>query len=224
MLTQEMEKLHNLFAEQCTLVEKMVDKAIIALLTKNEDIANEVITIDELQCNSLEMQIEKMATDIIALFAPKATEMRKLIAILKANRDLERIGDQTVNIAESVLFLIPRAEVKPLIDIPQMAEYVKKMISQSLKAFLQGDMELAQDAFVYEDKVDDLNVQIIRELITYMIGDPKTIERAMKLIFISRNLERIGDLSTNLAEEVIYYLTGKDIRHPGNTTETQGEK
>ncbi len=213
MLIKEMEELEKLFAEQCSLVEKMVEKAVTSLLDRDEDIACEVIEFDEQRCNALEKEIEKKATDIIALYSPRAGEMRKLVSIMKANRDLERMGDQAENIAHSALYLIPRIQVKPLIDIPRMAEIVRQMISLCLDAFLQENIKKAERALEIEESVDQFNLQIIRELITYMAGDPKTIERAMKLIFITRNLERIGDLSTNLAEEVVYYITGSDIRH-----------
>lgn len=142
--------------------------------------------------------------------------MRRIIAIIKANSSMERIGDQAVNIAQSALSLISAKPVKPLIDIPRMAKISSEMVRHSLEAFLQENLELANEVLEQDNLVDKLEEQVARELITYMIEDPRKIESAMKLILISRNLERVADLATNIAEDDIYYITGQDIRHPSD--------
>jgi phosphate transport system protein len=224
MLKDDFLELQRIFADQSARVESMVSKAVRSLVEQNETLANEVIANDEPLCNQAEKDIESKAIEIMTLFAPKATDMRKLVSIIKANKDLERIGDQAVNIAEHALYLIPRKPVKPLIDIPRMGRIVETMINGSLEAFLQEHVEKAEAVLTNDDMVDGLNEQIIRELTTYMASDPSTIERSMRLIFITRNLERIGDLSMNLAEDVIYFITGKDIRHPLQRMENDNEK
>ena len=133
--------------------------------------------------------------------------------ILKMNNDLERIGDLAVNIAESSLFLMGKPPVKPLIDLPRMAEEVMLMLRNSILAFINEDTELAIEVCKHDDMVDALRDQIYRELITYMMSDPSTIERALHLMRISRNLERIADLATNICEDAIYTAEGKVIKH-----------
>ena len=221
MLQQGLEEFLRIFAEQSALVERMVEKAVRALIEKDENLAYEVIETDEIECNSREKDIEAKAVELITLYAPKAGDMRKIVSIIKANKDLERIGDHAVNIAEHSLYLIPRRPVKPLIDIPRMAKIATSMIKNSLDAFLQERVDLAREVLKSDDLVDNLDVQIMRELITYMASDPTAIERSLRLIFISRNLERIGDLAMNLAEDVVYFITGNDIKHPNLLEEEQ---
>lgn len=221
MLQQGLEEFLRIFAEQSALVERMVEKAVRALIEKDEKLAYEVIETDEIECNSREKDIEAKAVELITLYAPKAGDMRKIVSIIKANKDLERIGDHAVNIAEHSLYLIPRRPVKPLIDIPRMAKIATSMIKNSLDAFLQERVDLAREVLKSDDLVDNLDVQIMRELITYMASDPTAIERSLRLIFISRNLERIGDLAMNLAEDVVYFITGNDIKHPNLLEEEQ---
>ena len=214
MLTQELEKLQLMFAEMASLTENMLEKAVKSLVDRDESIALDVINVDEHRCNNLEIEIEAKAIEILTLYSPKASQMRKVIAIIKANGDLERVGDQAVNISQSSIYLITQPLLKPLIDIPRMADISIKMIRLSLDALLQENIEYTKEALVLEDTVDALNLQVIRELITFMISDPRTIERALKLIFISRSLERAGDLATNICEDAIYFMTGEDTRHP----------
>jgi len=219
MIEKAFDDLQIMFAEQAARAERMVEDAIRVLVEKDKKLAEKVIAEEEPLCNRLEKEIEAKAIEIIALHEPKAGEMRKIVSIIKANKDLERIGDQAVNIAEYTLYLIPRRQVKPLIDIPRMAKIAQGMIAKSIDAFLQKRVEDAQEVLRTDDLVDDLEEQIMRELITYMASDPATIERSLKLLFISRNIERIGDLAMNIAEEVIYYITGNDVKHPGLTEE-----
>jgi len=132
---------------------------------------------------------------------------------MKINADLERIGDQAVNIAENVIKLLPHPPLKPLIDIPRMADIAEKMTRDSLDAFVRRDADLARSVLTRDDEVDQLKDQVFRELLTYMMADPGTIQRALALILISRNLERIADHATNIAEDVIFLVEAKDVRH-----------
>lgn len=196
------------------IAKGMVTKSVRALTEKNEALSNEVIEKDEPKVNDLEIEIEESAINLIALHQPEASHLRTVIMLVKINNDLERIGDHAVNIAESVMnWLIPKPEVKPLIDLPRMAEGATKMLSDSIDAFIRGDAELARNVCRRDSDIDSLQDQITRELITYMISDSKTIDRALALILVARNLERIADLATNLAEDVIYIVKGEVIKH-----------
>ena len=144
---------------------------------------------------------------------PAARDLRLLTAILKINNDLERIADQAVNIAEIALYLIKEPELKPLIDIPLMAALAQKMVRNSLNAFVYHDPALAKEVCEKDDEVDRLNDQIFRELLTYMMENPRSITRAVDLILVSRNLERIADHATNISEDVVFVEEGKNIKH-----------
>ncbi|MCK5832238.1 phosphate signaling complex protein PhoU [bacterium] len=216
MIEQTLLELQREFTKQAGRVEEMVKKSIRVLVDRDAALAREVLDIDEPKCNHAEIEIEAKAVEIIALFAPKAGNMRRVISLIKANKDLERIGDQAVNITQNALYLISRPPVKPLIDIPRMANIVCSMIANSLNAFTENNPDLAHKVLLQDDLVDDLNDQITRELLTYMASDTSTIERSMRLIYVSKNLERIGDEATNLAEEFIYCMTGDDVRHHEN--------
>jgi len=150
---------------------------------------------------------------LIALHQPMAADLRLLATVVKINSEIERIADLAVNMCESTHFILAKPLVKPLIDLPEMAEIAQKMVSESLKSFTGSDVALAQRVLDEDDRVDDLKDQIFRELLTYMISDPSTIDRAISLILISRNIERIGDHATNIAEDVIYMVQGRDVRH-----------
>ena len=142
-----------------------------------------------------------------------AQDLRFITAAMKINAELERMGDQAVNIADSSVKLLKQPPLKPLIDTPRMSELVKKMVKDSLDSFVKKDVELAKKVMATDDEVDDLKDQIFRELLTYMTGDSANISRALELILISRHLERIGDHSTNIAEDVIFLVEGRDVRH-----------
>ncbi|HOK79925.1 MAG TPA: phosphate signaling complex protein PhoU [bacterium] len=195
------------------LVENMIAESIEGLLKKNASILKKVTETDETIANRFEIEIEEMCIETIAQFSPKASHLRITLMILKINNDLERIADHAVNISQSAMFLIERPEVKPLIDIPRMAEEAALMLKDSLKSFINQDAELAKSVCRRDEIVDRLRDQITRELITYMISDPATIERALQLLRISHNLERIADLSTNISEDVVFMVEGKIIKH-----------
>lgn len=223
MLNESTKELKRLFAEQAVRVESMVRNAIEALLKKDEKLAADIIEVQEPECNRAEMVISAKLAEIMALYCPRAKEMRYMMAIIQANTDLERVGDLAVNIAQCAQYLIPRRSVKPLIDIPRMAHIAADMVRDALKGFLEENLELSNTVLERDNMVDDLEEQVMRELTTYMASDLSTIERAMRLIFIAKNIERIADLATNVAEDTIYYLTGEDIRHPAEREDKEAK-
>lgn len=222
MLEQKITELKEKLFIMATLVESMLEKSISSLVNKDEGLAREVIDKDEPTANDLEIEIEDSSIKLMALYQPEASFLRIIVAIIKINNDLERIGDHAVNIAERSLYLIPRPLVKPLIDLPRMGKSAREMLKESLDSFTKGDAELAILVCKEDEEVDSLRDQVIRELITYMISDPSTIERSIKLISIARNLERVADLATNIAEDVIFSVKGKVIKHHRGEINTQG--
>ena len=213
MLAEELDQVKGKLVESTSLVESMVEKSIRGLTERNETLLLEVIEQDEPRENDLEMEIDEACIHVIACYQPQARDLRTIMMVSKMNNDLERMGDEAVNISEGALFLIKRPEVKPLIDIPKMAEETRRMLKDSLKSFMDEDTQLARGVCQRDDIVDGLRDQILRELITFMASDPTTTERSNHLIRISRSLERIADLSTNICEDVIYIVEGKTIRH-----------
>jgi len=213
MLEQKITKLKEKLFTMASLVESMLEKSINSLVNKDERLAKEVIEKDEPKTNDLEIEIEDLGIKLMALYQPEASSLRVIVAIIKINNDLERIGDHAVNIAERALYLIPRPLVKPLIDLPRMGEGTRKMLKESLDSFARKDANLAILVCKEDEEIDSLRDQVIRELITYMINDSSTIERSIQLVSIARNLERVADLATNIAEDVIYSLKGKVIKH-----------
>src|SRR5258708_5139481 len=167
----------------------------------------------EKEVNALQIEIDDRCLKMIALHQPAASDLRFITAAIKINADLERIADQAVNISQTTEYLLQEPQLKPLIDVPRMAEISKKMLKDALDSFVDRDENLARSVLVRDDQVDELKSQLFRELLTYMISDPSTIKRGIDLILISRNLERIADHATNIAEDVIFVVAGKDIRH-----------
>ena len=196
-----------------SLVEQMIEKSIKGLLNKKRESLLEILENDEPKANSLELELEELCTTLIAQFEPKAKDLRIILMIAKMSNDLERMGDHAVNIAESSLFLIERPLVKPMLDIPRMAELTKKMLRDSIDSFINEDTNLAKNVCERDNLVDNLKDQLLRELITFMSSDSTTIERSLHLIRISGNLERIADLSTNICEDVIFVAKGQVIKH-----------
>lgn len=213
MIEEKIKLLKQKIIEFGLLIEDMIDKSIKGLLNKNEEILNEVVEKLEPMANRFEIEIDELCAEIIAQYEPKAKNLRIVLMILKMNNDLERVGDHAVNICESSLFLIERPEVKPLIDIPKMAEESIKMIKDSINSFIEENANLAKDVCRRDDIVDNLKDNITRELINYMISDYTTIERSLHILRITQNLERIADLSTNISEDVIFMIEGKVIKH-----------
>ncbi len=198
--------------EMATSVEEMIAKSIKALKDHNMIMAEEVIKSDA-KINEMEIDIDNQCIRILALYHPEAEDLRTVSMIMKINNDLERIGDHAVNIAEKTIYLADKPPVKPLIDIPRMADKAIQMLQESLDAFVNKDAELAVEVCKRDDEVDSLEPQIVRELVTYMIGDPQTIDRSLNLILIAREIERVADLATNIAEDTYYIVSGKSLKH-----------
>jgi len=208
----ELQNLRNQLLTMGGMVEERVHRAVHALVHRSEEDAKRIIASDK-EVNDLQMDVDNRCLKLLATQTPLAVDLRLITSAMKINADLERIGDQAVNVAESVLVLIPQPPLKPLIDIPRMAGIAEKMIRDALDAFVKRDAELARDVLRRDDEVDELKDQVFRELLTYMMADPGTIQRALSLILISRNLERIADHATNIAEDVIFIAEAKDVRH-----------
>ncbi len=213
ILEEKIAELKEKLLAMAADVESMVSNSIQALVKREIKLAERVINETEDRVNNWEIVIEDAAINLIALYQPEASNLRTIVMIIKINNDLERIGDHAENIAEAALFLIPRPPVKPLIDLPRMAENAIQMLRDSLDAFTNGNAELARDVCRRDSVVDSLKDQISRELITYMTSDATTIDRAIKLNLISLNIERIADLATNISEDVIYAVRGEVIKH-----------
>src|SRR4029453_3654596 len=208
----ELQTLKNRLLTMGALVEERAHQAVKALINRSQEQAEQIIASDK-EVNDLQIDIDDRCLKLLATQTPLAIDLRLITSAMKINADLERVGDQAVNIAESVLVLLPHPPVKPLIDIPRMAEIAEKMVRDSLDAFVQRGARLARDVVRRDDEVDELKDQVFRELLTYMMADPGTIQRALALILISRNLERIADHATNIAEDVIFLVEAKDVRH-----------
>ncbi len=211
-LEEEISKLKKMLFEMATSVEEMIAKSIKALKDRNMIMAEEVIKSDA-KINEMEIEIDNQCIKILALYHPEAEDLRTVSMIMKINNDLERIGDHAVNIAEKTIYLADKPPVKPLIDIPRMADKAIKMLQESLDAFVNKDAQLAIDVCKRDDEVDSLEPQIVRELVTYMIADPQTIDRSLTLILIAREIERVADLATNIAEDTYYIVSGKSLKH-----------
>jgi phosphate transport system protein len=192
--------------------ESIVRKSIEALRSRDAALAREVFE-DDHQIDALEIAIDERCVNLLALRQPLATDLRFITAALKITNDLERVGDHAVNIAGSAVRLAEQPQLKPLVDIPRMAEMSSDMLRDALDAFVRRDAETARKLVRSDDAVDELNTQVFCELISYMVEDPRTISRAMELILVARNLERVADLATNVAEEVVFIAEARVIKH-----------
>jgi phosphate transport system protein len=209
---EDLKMLKQRLLHMGALVEERAHQAVLSLVERREEVATKVIEGDR-QVNDLQIEIDDRCVKLLALQQPMATDLRLITSAMKINDDLERIGDQAVNIAENVVKLLPQPPLRPLIDIPRMAELAEGMTRDALDAFVRRDPELARGVLRRDDEVDQLKDQVFRVLLTYMMADPGTIERALGLILISRNLERVADHATNIAEDVIFMVEAKDVRH-----------
>ena len=218
---EELQALKNRLLNMGALVEERLHQAITALMERRQDASERVILGDQ-DVNELQIEIDDRCLKLLALQQPMAGDLRLITSAIKINADLERIRDQAVNIAENVIRLLPQPPLKPLIDIPRMADIAEKMTRDSLDAFVKKDAELARSVLGRDDEVDSLKDQVFRELLTYMMADPGTIQRALALILISRNVERIADHATNIAEDVIFLVEAKDVRHGREAEEVEG--
>ena len=204
------------------LVEAAIDKATRALKERDAALARTVIEEDQV-IDGLELEIESRCHSLLARHQPVAIDLRFVLAGVKINNDLERMGDHAVNIAEKAQALSQSRPIKPLIDIPYMARLVQEMVHKALDAFVEADAAKAKEVCESDDVIDGLESQIVRELITYMMEDPKTISQALALSMVAKNLERIADLSTNIGEEVIFMVEARTIKHHHEKAERERE-
>jgi phosphate transport system protein len=209
---EELEALKQTLLAMGGLVEDQIRRVMKALLERDDVVAQEVIERDR-QVNTYDVEVDEQCVSLLALHQPAAGDLRFITTAMKIVTDLERIGDQAVNIAQRVLELNVEPQLKPYIDLPRMAERAQRMVKESLDAFVARDTALARQVCGEDAEVDALKEQIFRELLTFMMEDPRTIPRAIRLILISRFMERVADHATNIAEMVIYMVEGKMVRH-----------
>jgi len=209
---EALEELQRRLLEMAGLVESAIHNSVLSLTERDEERAQQVL-LSEARINQMEIEIDDLATQLLALQQPMAKDLRFLTAAIKINNDLERMGDLAVNIVERALSLLRHPAVKPLIDIPRMARLAESMVRSSLDSFVKRDSELARTVLVSDDAVDDLRDAIYGELVRFMEREPSAISRALDLLFVARNLERIADHATNIAEDVLFLVQGIDVRH-----------
>jgi phosphate transport system protein len=209
---EELKKLREEILYMGGLVEDQIQKSIKSLVDRDSKLAEVIIERDH-EVNRLDVAIDELCIRLLALHQPAGRDLRFITTGLKITTDLERIGDMAVNICERALELNQEPQLKPYIDIPRMAQIAQRMIQQSLDAFVREDTDLALRVCKDDSEVDQLNVQIFREIITFMIENPQTISRATKISSVSKYLERIADHATNIAEMVVFMVKGKSIRH-----------
>ncbi len=194
------------------LVERQIAEAMDALVTRDTPLARNVITQDE-EINRLDVECDERCIRLLALHQPAGIDLRFITTGLKITTDLERIGDNAVNIAERAIELNEEPQLKPYIDLPRMAKITQSMVKDSIDAFMREDTALSSEVIARDDEVDALNRQVYRELLSFMAEDPHTIRRATSILFVSKYLERIADHATNIAEMVAFMVKGKMIRH-----------
>jgi phosphate transport system protein len=209
---EELEALQGRLLEMGGLAEERVRAAVDGLVSRDVPVIERLLRGDE-PINQLHIEIDNRCFRLLALHQPMAVDLRSIVAAVKINTDLERVGDLAVNIAEAAKRYTTHPPVKKLIDIPQMGDIAQSMLRDSLDAFVRRDTVLAHQVLNEDDRLDALKTQVFRELLTYMLQDPSTVEPALDLILISRHLERIGDHATNIAEDVIFMVSALDVRH-----------
>jgi phosphate transport system protein len=215
---EELDQLKTRLLEMGGLAEDRVRSALEALVNRDSALVDRVLGGDG-PINQLHIEIDGRCFKLLALYQPMAVDLRAIVSAVKINTDLERVGDLAINIAEAVRRYLRHVPVKELIDIPRMAEIAQRMLRNSLDAYVRRDLTLAQGVLNEDDTLDALKTQVFRELLTYMLQDPSTIEPALDLILISRHLERIGDHATNVAEDVIFMVSARDVRHHAGEVE-----
>lgn len=212
---EQLQELLRKIVMMGSIAESMIQSAVRCLIERTEAPAAEVFR-KEHEVNRLQLEVDEMAVRLTALQQPVAADVRFLFMSSRIVTELERIADQAVNICQNAKHVLAQPAAKPIVDVPLMAEVVQKMVRDSLTALSNRDVALAERVLEEEQTVDAFKDQIFRTLLTYMMADPGTIQRALSLILVSRNLERVGDHATNIAEEVIYMVQGRDIRHGAN--------
>jgi phosphate transport system protein len=209
---EELDGLKQTLLAMGALVEDQIRRVMRALVERDGALAQDVIDRDH-QVNAYDVEVDEKCVELLALHQPTAGDLRFITTAMKIVTDLERIGDQAVNIAQRAIELNEEPQLKPYIDLPRMAEKAQRMVKEALDAFVARDTELARQVCAKDAEVDGLKEQIFRELLTYMMSDPKTIPRAIRLMLVSRFLERVADHATNIAEMVIYMVESKMVRH-----------
>ena len=209
---QELETLKSKLLEMSALVESAVYRSVQGVVEKNEELAQQVLR-NEGRINDLEIEIDDLAISILALQAPLAADLRLVTAAIKINNDLERMGDLSVSIAQSAMALMREPVIRPLIDIPHIAGLARNMVRKALDAFVNRDADLARSVLASDDAVDNMRTASYHELISFMENNPQQIGQALYLLSVVRNLERIADHSTNIAEDVLFLVKGIDVRH-----------
>jgi phosphate transport system protein len=215
---QELDQLKNRLLEMSVLVTTAIHLSIEAVVDREAHFAEEVLKNEE-KVNEMEIEIDDLAIQLLALQQPMAVDLRLIAAALKINNDLERMGDLAVNIAQRAIDLVGKPSIKPMIDIPHIAALVESMVRKALDSFVARDVELARSVLASDDAVDDLRNASFHELISYMEKSPRNIPQAVSLLSVIRNLERIADHSTNIAEDVLFYVKGVDVRHHSEVRE-----
>jgi phosphate transport system protein len=209
---EELEALQARLLEMGGFAEERVQAAVRGLVRRDISLTERVLTGDG-PINDLHVEVDERCFRLLALYQPMATDLRRVVAAVKINSDLERVGDLAVNIAEAAQRYASQPPVKQLIDIPRMAGIAQEMLHDALDSFVTRDTAMARAVLAHDDELDALKTQVFRELLTYMLQDPRTIEAALDLILVSRHLERIGDHATNVAEDVIFMVSAQDVRH-----------
>jgi phosphate transport system protein len=209
---EEMRNLKNMLLKMASLVEQSIKNSVRSLTERDSKLAHRVINEDQI-INTYDVRIDEECIRLLALKQPMGRDLRFITTAMKITTDLERIADNAVNIAERALELNEEPLLKPYIDIPRMREVAQGMVRDAINAFVEEDKHLAMDVIMRDDEVDDLNEMVLQELMFIMTQDPSTVSRAMKISYVSKYLERIGDHATNIAEMVIYMVEGKIIRH-----------
>ena len=210
----ELTRLKETLLKMASYAEAAVTNALKALLDRDDELAKKVKT-DDAILDSFEKQIDELAISLLALQAPLASDLRLITVAMKISHDLERVGDEATTISRRVLELNQEPQLKPYVDIPRMASLALEMLHESLDAFVNRNPAKARAVIPRDKEVDEINRQLHRELVSYVIEKPATITRALNLMVISKSLERIADHATNVAEEVVYLFEGRDIRHEG---------
>jgi phosphate transport system protein len=209
---EELDALKARLLEMGGLAEERVRTAIEALVRREPALVIQVLDGDG-PINQFHIEIDSRCVKLLALHQPMAVDLRMILSAVKINTDLERVGDLAINIAEAGSRYLAHAPVKELVDIPRMADIAQGMLRDALDSFVRRDIDLAQRVLDQDDDLDHLKTQVFRDLLACMLKDPQTIEPSLDLILISRHLERIGDHATNIAEDVIYMVSAKDVRH-----------
>jgi phosphate transport system protein len=208
----ELKHLHVAILDMGAFVGKQIENALAALVNRDDELARQTIDRDR-TANRMDVEIDELCIRLLALHQPAARDLRLITIGLKITTDLERIGDMAVNLSERVLELNQEPQLKPFIDIPRMAEVALTMLRESLDAFVREDVDLALKVCRDDDVIDALNGQLFRELLSFMIEDPHTLTRGLRLLFVAKYIERMADHATNIGEMVVFMVKGKSIRH-----------